>query len=201
MKKGLIIIGAGGHGKVCAEIAALNGYQTIGFLDDDSSKGNTVCGKTADYVRYLQDRDLFVALGDNTLRKRFLTEIESQNGSVAALIHPSAVVSPSASIGAGAVVMAGAVINPGASVGKGAVINTCASADHDNILEDYVHIGVGAHLAGTVHIGEGTFIGAGATVINNISVCEGCIVGAGAVVISDITEKGTYVGVPARKIK
>ena len=33
--KRLLIIGASGHGKVVADIARLNGYQEIVFLDDN----------------------------------------------------------------------------------------------------------------------------------------------------------------------
>ena len=58
---------------------------------------------------------------------------------------------------------------------------------------------MGAHLSGTVKVGEGTWIGAGATVSNNIDICGWCMIGAGAVVIKDIKDKGTYIGVPARK--
>ena len=201
MKNRLVIIGAGGHGKVCAEIAKLNGYRTILFLDDDPSKADVISGATDDYTRYLGDSDFFVALGNNALRKRFLEQIERSGGVIATLIHPASTVSPDSEIGEGSVVMAGVVINPGAAVGRGAIINTASSLDHDNVIGDYAHIGVGAHLAGTVHIGAGTFIGAGSTIINNIAICENCIVGAGAVVIRKIEEKGTYVGVPARKIK
>ena len=95
----------------------------------------------------------------------------------------------------------GIEIHPGAVIGDGCIINTCASVDHDCVLEDFVHIAVGAHVAGTVSIGAGTWIGAGATVSNNLQICGGCMIGAGAVVIKSITESGTYVGVPAEKIK
>ena len=104
-------------------------------------------------------------------------------------------------LGTGTLVAAGAVINPGAVIGDGCIINTCASVDHDCVLEDFVHRAVGAHVAGTVSIGAGTWIGAGATVSNNLQICGGCMIGAGAVVIKSITESGTYVGVPAEKIK
>ena len=98
--------------------------------------------------------------------------------------------------------MAGAVINAGTKIGKHCIINTSSSVDHDNILEDYVHISPGAHLAGTVTIKEGTWVCAGATVINNILVEENNIIGSGSVVIKNIEEKdSTYVGVPARKIE
>ena len=97
--------------------------------------------------------------------------------------------------------MAGVVINPGAQIGKGCIINTSSSVDHDCQIEDYVHISVGAHLSGTIEVGERTWIGAGATVSNNVNICGGCTIGAGAVVVKDITESGTYVGVPAKKIR
>ena len=80
-------------------------------------------------------------------------------------------------------------------------MNTCASVDHDCCLGDYVHVSVGAHVAGTVIIGNSTWIGAGAVVNNNLHITDSCMIGAGAVVINDIVERGTYVGVPARKLK
>lgn len=96
--------------------------------------------------------------------------------------------------------MAGVVINNAAKIGNGVIVNTCSSVDHDCKISDFVHISVGAHLAGTVTVGNRTMIGAGTTVINNITIGEDVAVGAGAVVIREIEEKGTYVGVPARKI-
>lgn len=84
---------------------------------------------------------------------------------------------------------------------KGCIINTAASVDHDCKIEDYVHLSPGVHIAGTVSIGERTWIGAGTTVINNISIADSCVIGAGSTVIKDIEEKGVYAGVPARRIK
>ena len=46
-----------------------------------------------------------------------------------------------------------------------------------------------------------TGLGTGATLVNNIRICDECLIGAGAVVIKNIDKNGTYVGVPARKIK
>ncbi len=195
----LIIIGASGHGKVVADIAALNGYKDIVFLDNDpeikACVGYPVLGP--DTMTSELDGDVFIAVGNAEIRKKLM---ERDNGrSFPVLIHPSAVVAESAEIGAGSVVMAGAVINPGAQIGKGCIINTSSSVDHDCVVEDYVHISVGAHLSGTVVVGTGTWIGTGAIVSNNVNICGGCMIGAGAVVIKDIKEPGTYVGVPAKK--
>lgn len=194
----LIIIGASGHGKVVADIAALNGYKDIVFLDNDpeikACAGHPVLGP--DTMTSELDGDVFVAVGNAEIRKKLMERDANRNFPV--LIHPSAVIAKSAEVDAGSVVMAGAVINPGARIGKGCIINTSSSVDHDCMVGDYVHISVGAHLSGTVEVGTGAWIGTGAIVSNNVNICGGCMIGAGAVVIKDIDEPGTYVGVPAK---
>lgn len=198
--KQLVIIGASGHGKVVADIAKKNGYDQIVFLDDKESLTNcgsyTVVGKCGSYADYACD--IIVAIGNPFVREMFLKELERNGKNIPILIHPNATIGEDVEIGKGTVIVAGAVVNSGAVIGKGCIINTGASVDHDCTLADYVHISVGAHVAGTVSIGERTWIGAGATVSNNVSICAECMIGAGAVVVKDISEKGTYVGVPAR---
>lgn len=198
----LIIVGASGHGKVIADIAELNGYTDILFLDDNPNA--TYCGKyevvglCKDAINY-KSADFIVAIGNSTIRRRIQTELTESGLRIVSLIHPSAVVSKSVTIGAGTVVMAGAVINPDAVIGNGCIINTCASVDHDCIIGDFVHVSVGSHVAGTVKIGNNTWVGAGAVVSNNIEITDNCMVGAGAVVVSDLTESATFVGIPAKK--
>lgn len=195
--KRLIIIGASGHGKVVADIAQLNGYEDIVFLDDNESvkecAGFPVVGKTTEAL----EGEVFVAVGNQETRKRLMEFYK--NRYLPTLIHPKAVVAKAVDIGEGTVVMAGSVINPGSTIGKGVIVNTSSSIDHDCVIGDYCHVSVGSHISGTVLVGEGTWIGAGTTVSNNINICGGCVIGAGAVVIKDITEPGTYIGVPARK--
>ena len=201
--KQLVIIGASGHGKVVADIAKQCGYEQISFLDDNATAnvcgGYPVVGKCSDFAEY--DCDLFVAIGNPLIREKFLKMLLNAGKRIPVLIHPHASVAASASIDVGTVVVAGAVVNPDAVIGKGCIINTCSSVDHDCVLGDYVHVAVGAHVAGTVQIGDRTWIGAGATVSNNVSICPDCMISAGAVVVKDICEKGTYIGVPARMMK
>ena len=200
--KRIVIIGAGGHGKVVADIARLNGYDEIVFLDDTNPcgfcNGYTIVGNIECIDSF--DGDFFVAIGNADARERLLCRLKERNKDIATLVHPSAVIGENVSIGIGTVVMAGAVINPCTVINEGCIINTCSSVDHDNFVDSYVHIAVGAHLCGTVHIGKKTWIGAGAIVSNNLSICDSCTVGAGAVVIKDIEEEGIYVGVPANKL-
>ncbi len=199
--KRLAIIGASGHGKVVADIAKNNGYTEIVFLDDNENIAECgeypVVGRSADVSG--MDADVVAAIGNAEIRKRIQDSIDESR--MATLIHPDAVVAKDVKLGAGTVVMAGAVINPGTTIGRGCIINTSSSIDHDCVVGDYVHVSVGAHIAGTCVIGEKTWIGAGATVSNNVNICGNCMIGAGTVVIQDIEKAGTYVGVPAKEIE
>lgn len=198
MKK-VIVIGAGGHGKVAADIVGLSGDELIGFLDDkppESLKGFNIIGNTDDIGKW-SDCCYFVAVGNAKIRK----EIMNNNVTWYTAIHPTAVIANNVKIGEGSLFAANSVVNPGAKIGRGCIVNTAATVDHDCILEDFVHISPGVHLCGAVKVGSETWIGAGACVVNNIEICSGCIIGAGAVVVKNISIAGTYVGVPARKIK
>jgi sugar O-acyltransferase (sialic acid O-acetyltransferase NeuD family) len=198
LKSKLIIIGASGHGKVVADIAKLNGYENIAFLDDDEAikncSGYPVIGKVNDAEKF-STSTFFVAIGNNRIRQKIMNKISDLQ--IVTLIHPKSVIANSVILGSGTVVMAGTVINPETTVGKGCIINTCSSVDHDCFIKDFAHISVGAHLCGTVSVGNNCWIGAGATVCNNTDICDDVILGAGSVVIKNVIKPGTYVGVPA----
>ncbi len=197
----LILLGASGHGRVIADIAWLMGYRDIVFLDDDPSL--TTCGDwpvlgPLDSASSMEGH-LFISIGNVVTRRRLAQANAGRDFPV--LIHPRATVARDVKLGAGTVVMAGAVINPGASLGCFCIVNTCSSIDHDCLVGDYVHVSVGARLCGTVTVGDGTWVAPGAVIRNNTHVCGGCLIGLGAVVIRDIDEPGTYVGVPACRLR
>ncbi|WP_231701804.1 acetyltransferase [Crassaminicella thermophila] len=200
-----MIIGASGHGKVVADIALkMNKWLSIAFLDNNesikSSMGLEVIGKSADALKYIEDYDIFVAIGNNATREKIQEKLEVAGASIPVLVHPNVVIGTEVELRIGTVIMAGVVINSSTRIGKGCIINTGSTIDHDNVIEDYVHISPGANLAGNVKVGKGSWIGIGSAVSNNINITNGCKVGAGSVVVKDITESGTYVGVPVRKI-
>lgn len=201
--KDLVIIGAGGNGCVIADIAKSTGvYNKIYFLDDnkkDCVMGISIVGTTADVKKYVDTCDIFVSIGDNKIRGKFISNLLDMGASIPTLIHSSAIVGTNVKFGVGTAVMAGAVINCNVAIGKGVIVNTCASIDHDSFIGDFCHIAVGARIAGTVIINERCFVGAGAVTKNNVSICADCVVGAGAVIVKNIEEKGTYVGVPAKR--
>ena len=202
MPKNVVIIGAGGHAKVIADIVLLSGDNLIGFLDDSREKQGLiifkdykVIGKISDADKY-QDSYFIIAIGDNARRAEISEDLKVKYYTA---IHPKAIIADTVKIGEGTAVMAGAVINPSTKIGNHCIINTSCSIDHDNTIRDFVHISPGAHLAGTVYIEEYTWICAGATVSNNINISSDIIVGAGATVLKNLSVAGTYVGTPARR--
>lgn len=201
MSVSVVIIGASGHGKVVADIIEKSGDRLVGYLDDDESLGDffngyPVLGKIAEYILYMQHA-FVVAIGNAEIRQRVTLKSKGANWYTA--VHPSAIIAKNTLVGEGTVVMAGVVINAYAVIGKHCIINSSAVIEHDNVIEDYVHISVGTKLAGTVHIGQGTWVGIGAVVSNNINICRNCMIGAGGVVVADINEPGTYIGIPAKR--
>lgn len=200
----IIIIGAGGHGRVVADIALNTGsYTYIAFIDDNpflkKSMGIDVIDNTDGIPKYIGGYDFAVAIGDNDIRETFLKNLEVQSASIPALIHPNAVIGKYVTIGSGTVVMAGVIINCESIIRKGCIINTSVIIGHDSVINEYVHVSSGALLGGTVTIGRKTWVGLGACIKNDISICGECIIGAGAVVVKNIVNPGTYIGVPAYK--
>lgn len=201
MPERVIIIGAGGHGKVVADVVTVCGDTVLGFLDDDRTKtqcvGFPVLGSVADAERYLDCRFL-LAIGSNEARKNLAERFPAVSWHTA--VHPSAIVSPSVSIGAGTVIMPGVIINAEARIGNHCIVNTGAVVEHENQIGDYVHLSPRTALGGNVTVGALCHVGIGASVRNNTAICSGCTVGAGAVVVKNIEEVGVYAGVPARRL-
>ncbi len=203
MCKNVVIIGAGGHAKVIADIVKKSGDNLLGFLDDTKEAGTEfldafILGNTQTVDEY-PTAEFIVGIGNNQTRRKIAEQFKHLPYYTA--IHPTAIIGEGVSVGEGSCIMANAVVNASSQIGKHCILNTASVVEHDNVLSDYVHISPAAALAGTVTVGEETHIGIGACVKNNLSICQGVTVGAGGVVVSSISEPGIYVGVPARKVK
>lgn len=201
MNKQVIIIGAGGHGKVVADIVEKSGDKVYGFLDDNLVEkefvGFPILGSIDEYEKYIDIAQFVIAIGNADIRYKIAQKIKGAE--IYTAIHPMAVISGiDVAIGAGTVIMANAVVNSSAHIGKHCIINTGAIVEHDDVIEDFAHISVGARLAGNVCVGKYTWVGIGATVSNNIKICEQCTIRAGAVVVENITKSGNYQGLPAK---
>lgn len=201
--KAIIVVGAGGHGKVVADIAATAGYEVLGFVDDapieSPLQGLPLLGSIGDLTVLAADRpfQLVIGIGDNDTRKKIAEDLSSAGFRFAVVVAPSAVVSRYAVIDRGTVILPGAVVNAGTRVGAHVILNTGCVVDHDCEIQDYAHVSPSASLSGNVTVGQGSHIGTGASVIPGKTIGAWSVVGAGAVVTRDVGSNVVAVGVPA----
>lgn len=198
----IVIIGAGGHGRVVADAVIKSGDRILGFLDDtvpqdQSVLGYPVLGKICDAVNFKEPVRFVLGIGSNTVRREIVQRYPLCFHTV---VHPSAVLAFDVMLGEGSVVLAGCIVNTGASVGSHCILNSGCIVEHDCVVSDFTHISPNATLCGTVHVGTLCHIGAGSVIRNNIHICDGCTIGIGAAVVKDITQGGIYAGVPARRL-
>jgi UDP-perosamine 4-acetyltransferase len=205
----VVIIGAGGHGKVVLDILrAADLHEPAGFIDADPALlgtaplGLKVLGAMNLLPKLVRQgvRGAVVAIGDSRVRRQCAALVREMGLELVNAVHPSAFVSPTATLGRGVVIAAHAVVSTESRVDDLAIVNTSAIVDHECHVGEAAHICPGARLAGRVRIGAGAFIGLGASIIQCLSVGESATVGAGAVVLEDVPTMATVVGVPARVI-
>ena len=205
-----IVLGAGGHAAVTADLLLQRGYVVQGFVGPEDGRktgpfGLPILGDD-DWLAGLSGCDINLVNGigsvrPSALRANVYRRFVELGFRFPALVHPGAILSPRAALGEGAQIMAGAVVQPGTDIGVNSIVNTGALVDHDCRIGDHVHIAPGAVLSGGVCIGDGAHIGTGARLIQNIEVGSTALVAAGAVVVRPV-EAGTAVaGVPANRMK
>lgn len=204
MRRSLLVIGRGGHGRVVADAAADCGYDEIAFLDDSPRTENfsspfPLLGpiSMAGQLQRMWPRAI-AAVGNNKFRQELFLRLVSLGFQVPSVIHPTAVVSRNAQIGDGVFVAPTAVINIGAKVADAVIINTGARIDHDCVIGAASHIAPGVTLSGGVKTGSKVWLGTGCSVRQGVTIGDGAVIGVGAAVVSDLAPAGTYVGVPAR---
>lgn len=204
----VVLIGAGGHGKVLIATLRLIGREILFATDDAAAQhgrktnGITVRGTDDLITQFSPDEiELVNGVGSAHLpeaRRKVFDLFKYRGYRFATVIHPEAMIAPTAEIAQGAQVMAGTVVQSGALIGADTILNTRCSIDHDCVIGAHTHIAPGVTLSGNVTVGPMCHLGTGATVIQGISVGHSTLVGAGSVVIRDVPANSAICGVPAK---
>lgn len=206
----IVIVGAGGHGKVVLDILRAGGkFEPAGFVDSSADRAGKSIGGIpifgpANVLPKLAQRGIraaIVAIGDCRARLQYAALLREQRFELINAIHPTASISPTAILGHNVVVAAQAAVCTEARIEDSVILNTACVVDHECIVGEGAHVCPGAHLAGRVRVGRSAWVGIGANVIQCLSIGEHAIVGAGAVVVRDVPAHATVVGVPARVIR
>ena len=196
MKNTVCIIGCGGHARSVADVILHNEPDTkLFFVDENAQLNEKLFG--FDVVSECPKAEIyFVAVGDNTKRK-----VLSQNLKLCSVVAATAHIGIDAILYDGCFIAHGAHIGPQSQIGTGTIINTYAVIEHEVSVGNFCHIAPNATICGRTTIGDNVFVGVGASIKDSVRICSNVIIGAGATVIRDIMESGTYVGIPARKVK
>lgn len=205
-----VIVGAGGHSRaVLSILLSLGSHDILEIVEISSLRsGELILGLPVrvgkSYLASLQgltNVDIFLAIGNNQLRREWWFKIKNLGLPMPNLISPHAIVDRFARLGQGNIVCAKAFIGPECEVGDNNIINTGATLDHEALLGSHSHLCPSSTIAGRSSVQDNCFVGAGATIIDGISIASTTTLGAGAIVIQNIDESGnTYVGVPAKRV-
>lgn len=206
----LVVIGGGGHAReVVGLVTDVNrhspAFELLGFVADGqwdeallSGAGLTRLGD----VSAIGDMDVcyVIAIGDGAARRRIANDLAAARCRPVDLIHPFSVIGPRVSWGRGFIAFPGVVVTADVRFGRHVHLNVGATISHDCVLEDFVTVGPGCHLAGRVHAGEQATFGVGASAAPGSAVGARATVGAGAVVVGAVDDGATVVGVPAKPL-
>lgn len=171
--KTLLILGSGGFGQMVKETALVLGYEKVVFLDD-AAKGDDVIGMCCDYVlRHSEYPVAVAAFGNNKTRLYWTDRLLEEGYEVPAIVHPSAVVSPSAVLEPGCFVMQRAVVNTHTRIERAGLINSGAVVDHDSVVGAGAHICLGSIVKANCTIESGRKVEAGEVIFSTRRKIEG----------------------------
>ena len=196
------VFGSGGHARVVAEIIMNDkNLQLLGFIDNLTKDKNEKIFGLPIKDSFPNAKGFVVGIGNNEIRAQRFNELIENNLKPITVFHPTANIAKNVTIGKGTVIAIGATIATGAKIGNNVIINTGAIVEHENIIEDNVHIGPGAALAGRVKVKKFAFLGLRSVVKEYLTIGEKSIVGAGAVVVKNVPAKTVVIGIPAKKLR
>lgn len=200
----LVIYGCGGHSRsVVNTVYAMQSNVEIILVDDNARKDEIILGCRTEREYELTEKDAYiVAIGNNVKRKKMYQKLLKHYGEYCiSIISQSANVGIAVQVGRGTFIGANVYIGSQATIGSNTIINTGSVIEHEVQVGDNTHIAPHVTICGRTKVGNNVFCGAGSIIIDSIKICDDVIIGAGTVVKDNIFEPGTYVGIPAKRIK
>ncbi len=203
---GVVIIGAGGQGRLIADALISQSITVHGFIDPHFDVGSVIGGipVLGDDSWLKNNTGLRVAVGIGATRsitqRRSLYE-RLANFEVVGCIHNSTITGTAVQIHSSAQIMANCLINHSSEIQENVVVHSGSIVEHDAIIGAHSYLSPRVTLCGSVRIEEGVFVGASSTIIQNVSVGHGAVIAAGSVVTRNVLPKTLVMGVPARIVE
>lgn len=205
-EKRIIILGAGGHASVVAELLKVLNKSIFGFVAPNQTAIHNYpeipyLGTDETFVKEFKSTEFTLVNGvgsttpqRNEIRQTLFNHFKNEGYAFETLVHPSACVASTAILNEGCQIMARAVIQPNVIVHPNVIINTAASIDHDCEIGHSVHVAPGAVLSGNVCVGENALVGVGSTVIQGVTIGSLAMICAGRIVENNIQANVKFKG-------
>ncbi len=191
----VIILGAGGHAKVIADILRITNRKILGFVTPDAKPqmeffGSVILGDDSFIEKYSTDEINLVngigSLPDQDIRWVVAENLRNKGYRFQQVIHPNAVIARNVTLEEGIQIMAGVIIQPDVKIGTDSIINTGVIIDHDCVISDNCHLAPGVCCSGSVSVGKNVHIGTGANIIQGVNIGEKTVIAAGTTLYKDI---------------
>lgn len=176
-KKKLLLVGAGGFGRMAAEQAMLQ--YDCAFVDDGQDVDTEICGipvvgGLSDLPELRKNYDLLVVgIGSNQFRAQVYEKAKELGYAFPNIIAPSAYISPYAKLGCGCVILQNACVQNSAVVGNGVLLNAGTEVHCDVAVGDYALIYTNSVIRTGAAVGSYVRIGSNCTVCNDAAVSDG----------------------------
>ncbi|EMJ92080.1 acetyltransferase [Leptospira alstonii] len=202
-KKDIILIGAGGHSKVCIDVIELEDkFRIIGLIGRSEEKGKSILGyeilgddSDLQNLRKVVENALIVVgqIKTSNLRKEIYNKLKSIEYVLPVIRSPLSYLSKYSSVGEGTILMHHSIINPGVSIGTNSIINSKALIEHDCKIGNHCHISTASVLNGGVELGDESFVGSGSIIREGIRIGRECFIGMNSKVLKDLSDKETLI--------
>lgn len=190
----LALFGYGGHAR---EVAAQIGEPVTFYVDDEYA--NDIAKPISEFNP--EEEHMMIAVANSQDRKAIVDKLPKET-KYFSFIHPTVqVMKNNIEIGEGSFIGANSILTTNIKLGKHTLLNRGNHIGHDCIIGDYFSAMPGAIVSGNVTMGDCVYTGTNSSIKEKMIVCSGVIIGSNAAVVKHITKSGTYVGVPAKKIK
>jgi sugar O-acyltransferase (sialic acid O-acetyltransferase NeuD family) len=195
------IIGAGGFGReVYWSLPITERLSTIFFVDDiywDNSNNLILPISQFNPKEY----EAIVAIGDPRDRFDMVQKLPKDTKYFTHIDSSVEILDPNVEIGEGSIICAGCILTTNIKIGKHAHLNLQTTIGHDCEIGDYFTTAPGAKISGDCKVYDCVYIGTNASIKQKTSIHSLTTIGMNAAVVKNIEEPGTYVGIPAKKIK
>ena len=190
----LALFGYGGHAR---EVACQMDQEVTFFVDDEYANDITKPISEFNPEEYL----MMVAVADSHDRKAIVDRLPKET-KYFTFIHPTVqIMDDNIEVGEGSFIGANSILTTNVKLGKHALLNRGNHIGHDCFIGDYFSAMPNAVIGGNVWIDNKVYLGSCSNIREKIKIVANTTIGMNAAVVKNLTESGTYVGIPAKKLK